>query len=193
MYRISHYSEPLPGRPSPGGGSFDILAIGMNVQIRGIPELVQSLATLPAQVYQRAERGIFRATAVVRKDAIRNAPRSPTMAQAAQARRKTRKDTSKRKQATAFTRAKPGGLMRSISMSVDKVKLEGSVFVAANSEAGKYAKRIHDEKGKSWHKRGPGTVAKGAHADDKFIERALEGNRAAIDQIVLHELGKVRL
>lgn len=46
--------------------------------------------------------------------------------------------------------------------------------MAANAEAGKYAKRIHDEKGKTWRKRGPGTVAKGARADDKYIQRAVQ-------------------
>ena len=51
---------------------------------------------------------------------------------------------------------------------------DAEVYVAANAEAGKYAKRIHDEKGKTWRKRGPGTVAKGARADDKYILRAVQ-------------------
>lgn len=83
--------------------------------------------------------------------------------------------------------------MRSISMSVNKIKVEGSVFVAANSESGKYAVRIHDEKGKTWFNRGPGTVSKGIHADENFIERALRSNRENIDRIMIDATSKVDL
>jgi len=46
------------------------------------------------------------------------------------------------------------------------------VFVPSGSPANEYAGKMHDEKGSSWQKRGPGTVAKGAQADDEFISRA---------------------
>lgn len=53
---------------------------------------------------------------------------------------------------------------------------------------GKYALRIHDEKGKAWRRRGPGTVAKGARADDKFILRTgaegVEGVPGALQEVV---------
>ena len=50
------------------------------------------------------------------------------------------------------------------------------VFVAANAEAGDYARKMHDEKGKTWKKRGIGTTNKGSQADELFVKRALEEN-----------------
>ena len=64
----------------------------------------------------------------------------------------------------------PGGLERSIECLYGADHAE--VFVASNAEAGEYAEIIHDEKGKKWKDRGPGTQAKGERADEKFIERA---------------------
>jgi len=82
-------------------------------------------------------------------------------------------------------RAMPGGLEKSISHKVEGN--EGHVFVAENSasvsvskKTGRrfnYATVIHDGKGKNWHNRGLGTVAKGVQADEKFIERALKDNK----------------
>lgn len=93
----------------------------------------------------------------------------------------------------AFTRAKPGGLERSINASVDRGALTAHIFVDANSEAGKYAVCIHDLKGKKWWKRGLGTVTKGKQADDKFIARAVnDGHQDVYDKIIA-EVNKVRL
>lgn len=78
-------------------------------------------------------------------------------------------------------------------MDVNASAIAGAVFVARNAEAGKYAKRIHDEKGASWQNRGPGTIAKGPRADELFISRALEDNRPKIDAIMADELKKVDL
>lgn len=49
-------------------------------------------------------------------------------------------------------------------------------YVSRHSEAGAYARRIHDDKGKTWFNRGIGTIAKGPQADEKFIERAINDN-----------------
>lgn len=76
---------------------------------------------------------------------------------------------------------------------VDPGQFEGAIFVAANSEAGKYAARIHDKKGIDWENRGIGTIAKGPQADDKFIERALEVNEDAIRMLIEAEMDKVKL
>jgi len=184
---------PSAARLRQAGFLLYVVAIGMEVQVKGADGLLRSLDKLPQQARDAAGRGVFRATTRVFGDAIKNAPRSPTMAQAARATRKTRADTGKRKKATAFTRAKPGGLERSISMQVDKTKIEGSVFVALNSDGGKYAKRIHDEKGKTWRKRGPGTIAKGPRADHKFIKRALDDNENNIGAIMADEMRRVNL
>ncbi|MHA1572671.1 MAG: hypothetical protein ACTSX8_01635 [Alphaproteobacteria bacterium] len=81
------------------------------------------------------------------------------------------------------TSQEPGGLTASIRYDLpdaDAVR----VRVPINSQAGKYAKRIHDEKGKTWFRRGRGTKRKGAQADDKYIERALKsGQRKWFDWI----------
>lgn len=76
------------------------------------------------------------------------------------------------KSAGAGHTANPGGLMRSIQLETGDDFAE--VFVASNAEAGSYAVKIHDEKGQTWQKRGPGTQAKGPQADDKFIQRAYD-------------------
>lgn len=131
------------------------------------------------------------------RDAIRNAPRSPTAAQARAARKaswktkhngstkgfaKAQKAGKARRKANSHSRHAPGGLERSIQwrMRGRGLAQDAEVYVAANAEAGKYAARIHDEKGRSWFKRGPGTVAKGAKADDKYILRAVEEVRKTL-------------
>ena len=86
------------------------------------------------------------------------------------------------------TGAKPGGLMRSITFASDAEKAE--VFVASNSEAGKYAKKMHDDKGLSWWNRGPGTEAKGPQADHKFILRAIQDEGENMAKIIDSEMEK---
>lgn len=88
----------------------------------------------------------------------------------------------------ATSRAKPGGLMRSIQFASDQTKAE--IFVPVNSPAGKYAFKMHEEKGKTWKHRGPGTQAKGYKADDKFIERAIKDNESKLVKIVDDEVAK---
>lgn len=128
------------------------------------------------------------------KDAKANAPRSPTAGQSREqwyskwsgrlaagatsyksflAAKRAKKA---RRKAGSHSRHAPGGLERSIQWRLigKGFSIDAEVYVAANAEAGKYAKRIHDEKGKTWRKRGPGTVAKGARADDKYILRAVQ-------------------
>lgn len=80
--------------------------------------------------------------------------------------------------------------MRSINFASDASKAE--VFVPSNSEAGKYARRIHEEKGLTWWRRGPGTEAKGAQADHKFILRAIEDEDSNMMKIIDSEMEKVR-
>jgi hypothetical protein len=76
----------------------------------------------------------------------------------------------------------PGGLERSISYRADAQVC--SIYCASNSEAGLYARRIHDEKGKTWFKRGIGTRAKGPKADDKFLLRAIADSNEEVLVIV---------
>lgn len=106
------------------------------------------------------------------------APKAPTRAMLNRM-RKTRGPT--RRKARATSGPKPGGLERSIGFSAGRDYVD--ILVPANSEAGAYAAIIHDQKGSKWHNRGPGTVQKGPKADEKFIDRAIEDERDAIDRI----------
>lgn len=114
-------------------------------------------------------------------ESVRNAPVSPTNAQINQ--------TLVRKKRTS-RRQTPHGLEKSITAAVEKRggDIVTAVFVPRDSPAGKYAHFIHDLKGKKWHKRGIGTIRKGARADEKFIERAVRENEqkyfAAIQRAV---------
>ena len=85
-------------------------------------------------------------------------------------------------------RPMPGGLMRSITMRSTDSLVE--VFVPANSPAGQYTFKIHEEKGIRWKERGPGTQAKGPQADDKFITRAATDKRNEFRLIVESEIAK---
>lgn len=89
---------------------------------------------------------------------------------------------AKRAKAKGGGRAAPGGLERSISHEATKDGL--SIFCAVNSEAGAYAKRIHDEKGTKWFLRGIGTRAKGPQADEKFITRAIVDSDEDVQTII---------
>lgn len=145
-------------------------------------------------VQKAVERAMQDAGKQAWKDAVANAPKSPTDAQAKAHRKRdwVAKHGSGRASIRAFNRYQdfgkarrnpnshsrraPGGLERSIQWRLrgKGYSIDAEVYVAANAEAGKYAKRIHDEKGKTWRKRGPGTVAKGPRADDKYIQRAVQ-------------------
>lgn len=164
----------------------------MDDPVKGLTELLAAFGNLPVQVKAAAVRGVTRGVLIVHRDSIRNSPRSPSQAQK-DAARKTKRNTSKQKKPRTTSRTKPSGLERSIMQAVDASKCEGSIFVAANSEAGKYAKMIHDEKGDAWQNRGKGTVAKGARADDKFIERAVKDDAPKVSQVLETELKKVEL
>lgn len=127
---------------------------------------------------------------LVARVARQYAPKSPTRAVLNRL-RKTKGKTRRKKRATSGP--KPGGLERSIVFSAgsnffSKGESHVDIMVPANSEAGAYAARIHDEKGMSWSQRGPGTVQKGPLADDKFIERAIADSERDIQKIVRHHV-----
>jgi hypothetical protein len=149
------------------------MASGMNVRVDGPPG--PDFPGKDRQIRDNCRQTLTRLALLVHRDALANAPISPTQATLNGLRKTTRVVTRK---ATATSRPKPGGLMRSIAFRVSDGSAE--IFVAANSEAGRYAFRMHEEKGKSWWNRGPGTVAKGSRADEKFITRAIEANKDLI-------------
>lgn len=154
------------------------------LDIKGLDGVIRLIDKFSGAAAMRgAEAGMRRIANAVRKKAFEFAPKSPTQT--------ILSATLKLKKRTASKRT-PGGLERSIRGEVE-VGPDGAVakiFIAANAPAGAYAKRIHDEKGKTWWKRGPGTVAKGPQADEKFIERAIEDQRQYFAPILEQEIRK---
>ncbi len=137
------------------------------------------LASFGERIEAAAMRGFVRAGRDVLKHAKRNAPRSPTKAQIIK--------TLKRKK-TTDRNPTPGGLEKSITVFVDTHSV--SVGIPSGKNVDAYAVRIHDEKYIKWLHRGPGTVAKGERADEKFIARAVEDRQAATNTVVDEEINK---
>ena len=152
----------------------------MSDDFNGVEELRASLKKLMAMPKPVIRRALSRCGMIAVREAKANAPRSPTM--------KQKSATLKRKKRTR-QRTMPGGLEKSIEYEITP-RGQLSVFVAANSFAGKYAKRIHDEKGMTWRNRGPGTIAKGSRADEKFVERAIKDNTDKFTAIIKNEVMK---
>ena len=174
------------------GLSFDPLAIGVDITIQSpnIADALRELERLGPAAAKSLERSATRASFLVQRESIRNAPRSPSQ-KIVRALRKTRRKTKRKDR--AVSRPNPAGLERSIARDVivGPDGVTASVFVASNSEAGRYAARIHDGKGLTWRNRGPGTIQKGARADDKFMDRAVIDNEAVLLEIINDEAGKV--
>jgi hypothetical protein len=165
-------------------------------------EIIRELKRVQRLTEQGAARGMYRIGQLVATTARFYAPISPTQGQLNQLRKaewklRGKKPSGAQKKAwkasknpRATSRPKPGGLIRSIGMTSDAKN--ATIFVATNSEAGKYAYRIHEEKGKTWKNRGPGTVAKpaGLKADAKFISRAIADTRDKQLAILQNEIEK---
>ncbi len=117
-------------------------------------------------------RSMYQIGSRVESLAKNNAPISPAISVINRDRANTGRRKFKRRKASATSGAKPGGIVRSIKMTSDASST--TIFVPRNSEAGTYAGIIHDDKGKTWRKRGLGTVAKGPQADDKYISRGVD-------------------
>lgn len=84
----------------------------------------------------------------------------------------------------------PGALQNSIRHQAANTYVD--VFVPANSPAGSYAVKMHDERYKTWTHRGIGTKRKGPQAKEKFITRAFEHHmqNGDIEKILGNELDK---
>lgn len=74
----------------------------------------------------------------------------------------------------------PGQLTNSIQMDAQKDRV--SIFVPSNSPGGAYAKKIHDERGKTWKNLGPASIAKGA--TDEFIFKAYDAEQKLQGELV---------
>ncbi len=152
-------------------------------EIRGVDGVTQLIARSGVAARRAGMEAMRRIAAAVRKKAFEYAPKSPTQTITSRTLKLKRRTSSKKT---------PGGLERSIRGETENTP-EGPIariFIASNSEAGAYAKRIHDEKGKTWWKRGPGTVAKGPQADEKFVFRAIEDLRQYFVPILEQEIRK---
>lgn len=153
----------------------------IQIHVRGLAELTQALSRFPERLAAARSRAGVRIGVHCVGEAKANAPRSPTKTQHSK--------TLKRKRITSRRQFFPGGLEKSIQAET----LAGgtvSVFVAKNSFAAAYARYIHDQKGVRWWKRGAGTVAKGARADEKFIERAVNENAEKYGRVYEQEIRK---
>ena len=187
------------------------------IEVRGLSECIQGLARIGAGFEQVAQRAMFRCGSQVHKTAVRFAPISPSRGMlkkfqklggaegASYVTKGTKRFAPTRVTLTKWhadrlnsllsedprstNRQEPGGLMRSIQFRATPQYAE--IFVSAGSPAGKYAYKMHEEKGIRWHKRGPGTQAKGPQADDKFITRAIEAETPTMRRICEEEFGKL--
>jgi hypothetical protein len=157
----------------------------LHFTLTGLSEALNELSKAASGSEGVMGRTLFRIATLGRDTAVKYAPRSPTLADLRKA--TGRKFAIRKKRGTS--RPKPGGLERSIEFTSDAS--DAVVFVASNSEAGKYAFAIHEEKGSSWRERGIGTVSKGANADEKFITRALSDRAADFFKIIQDAQGKV--
>lgn len=162
------------------------------MEVHGTTELLNALLLVSTKTRKVVQDALTVGAGKIRSKAQGFCPISPTQAQKNRLRKTKRKVTRK---STATTRAKPGGLRRSIDFEVDKIKMTATIFVASNSEGGKYAARIHDGQGSSWNKLGPGSIAanKSGKVGGEFIERAIAEDADKLTAYIDAKLRKVNL
>lgn len=163
-------------------------------------EVIRELDRLRDLTKRGAANAMRRIGGIVQSLAIEYAPKGPTQQELERLRKAEWKLRGKKpsgaqkaawkasRKANSHSRPAPGSLMQSISMTSDATN--ATIFVASNSAAGKYAFRIHEQKGTAWKNRGPGTIAKGSKADEKFITRAIVDTRPQQIAILRSEIDK---
>lgn len=163
----------------------------LSTEMAGVDEALADLALVGENANDAIVAAMTRIALLGQREARRNAPRSPSM-KILKALRKTKRKVTRNPR--AVSRAKPGGLERSIEgemiVGPNFTHVDAVVFVSANSEAGRYAAKVHDQKGVTWHTRGPGTVVKGDRADSLYIDRALRDNAGNFVDIIKDEQRK---
>ena len=100
-------------------------------------------------------------------------PESPTVGQYAQ----MNKSGKTARNRTSIT---TGSLRDSITMEEGRLKVD--IGVPGNSRGGKYAEKMHDEKGKTWDELGPRSKQKGA--TDKFIYKAADDSKKVQAELI---------
>jgi hypothetical protein len=146
----------------------------LSITEHGLSAVLASLGATPAQIDVARTTAHRHIAVLVHKTARWYAPISPS--------RNDLNKALKRRKRTRRKLVTPGGLQRSVGMRHSRD--EARIFVAANSEAGRYAVKIHDERGQTWNNRGLGTVRKGPQAREMFIARAIDDNLPQIRQII---------
>lgn len=147
----------------------------MDVEIKGLDSVCAALNSLRNAAPNAARAAMHKCGERCKAQASLYAPRSPTKSQY--------NEGLKRKKRTQRKYVTPGNLEKSVACEYDDS--HASVFIASNGmcvspKGYNYAKKIHDERGKTWQKLGRGSQAKNARAQgkvgDKFIERAIRDN-----------------
>ena len=141
--------------------------------------LMKKIAKASKQNPRIIKKMLKKVGAIVQGQARKYAPRSKTKSEyvATLKRGKTKRKTS------SFTSR---NLQKSITSEVKKSSVE--IGVPSNSPAGKYAEKIHDERGQSWNKIGDQNTSK---ATDKYIFKAFADSRKEIDAELNNMLDEV--
>lgn len=140
-----------------------------------LDRLANSFRRAGADLKRGEKRFLKKLGVIVQGLSRKYCPESPTKAMYA---RMNKSGKTKRKSSGITT-----GQLRD-SIRHDVTKTEVSINVPANSRGGKYAKKIHDEKGQTWRNRGVRTREKGSKADEKFIYRAAKDSKKEIDGLI---------
>ena len=124
---------------------------------------IRKLEALPAKAGRGMKTALQRIGLRVKGTAQAYCPESPTKGQYVRT-LKTRK--------TKRNDFNPGALRNSITSKLEDESV--LIYVPSNSPGGKYAEKIHAERGKTWQHLGPGSKAKNVSGNvgDKFIENA---------------------
>ena len=132
----------------------------VTVDTRELQKLMRRIARVSKHNPGKIKKMFKKIGAIVQGASKAYAPRSPTKAEYVS----TLKGGRTRRATSSFT---TGNLKKSITVDVKNDRVE--IGVPANSPAGKYAEKMHDEKGKTWNKLGKHNDGK---ATDKFIFKA---------------------
>jgi hypothetical protein len=140
---------------------------------RQLKRLERNLATAGHRFEKGAQRFLKKLGVWVQGRARELCPESPTLSQYA---RMNKSGKTKRKNSSITT-----GSLRD-SITVEEKKLAVEIGIPDNSRGGKYAEKIHDQRGREWKNLGPRSQQKGA--TDKFIFKAAEDSKREQSQMI---------
>ena len=141
----------------------------LTVDTRELTKLMNKIANAGKRSPVLIRKMFKKIEAILLGESRKRAPRSATKSEYV----RTLKSGRTKRKTSSFT---SGNLKKSIRSELKKFSL--SIHVPANSPAGKYAEKIHDERGKTWRNIGKHNDAK---ATDKFIFKAYDEEEKVID------------